>query len=80
MSSGVPCVHRTLSVVKMSTACTPNRRVSGALVHSTSTLVIHAHAQYSRALLGKDHIRFVTATAVNCSRVSATCYTTGNVQ
>ncbi len=73
ISSGVPFVERTLSLVTSRAICVPKTRVSPRSIQSTSTLVIEAEARYGGALLRKDGISFVTATAVNCSRLSVRC-------
>lgn len=59
--------------------CAPNESFAPRLMGSTSTLVVHAHAHYGGRLLRNDGIHFVTATAVNFSRVSARCYHRTNV-
>lgn len=74
MSGGVPCVRRTIRRVTSRIICLPNDNFATKSMQSTSTLIVHAHAHYGHRLLRKDGIGFVTATAVNFSRVSISCY------
>lgn len=74
MSGGVPCVHRIVRRLTSRIICLPKGTFAPRIIGSTSTLVVHAQAVYGQRLLRKDGMQFVKATAVNFSRVSATCY------